>query len=232
MKNNNKGLQKFTDFEELKTKEQFLELKNTDNVKFDELFSWLLRKINEAKSRDKPVAGEFDKYFNRLEKAIEMYGVAETPEENERIIATYKRDRWYVNEGKIKHCIHKELANNCYLPTNTQIANETGLSRVTIDKHLKAYGLNKFKTEELDKYEVLNSMALNRLYQLGMNQNNIKALTSFINYTNPSKGTINNNYIQINNTKIDNVIIENLPDDIRREIEDLIIKSLPDKYIS
>ena len=51
-------------------------------------------------------------------------------------------------------------------------------------------------------------MALNKLYQIGMNQSNIKALTSFINFTNPPKETVNNNYIQIKNTKIDNHFLE------------------------
>ena len=229
----NKDLQKFTDFEEIKTKEQFLELKNTDEVKFDELFEWLTNKVNETNNKEKPKAGEVDKYFNRLENAMEFRKFAETPEENGKVIAMYKRDRWYVNEAKIKHCIHTALKETCYLPNNTHIAMETGLSRVTIDKHLKAYGLNNYKKEEIDKYELLNSIALNKLYQIGMNHSNIKALTSFINFTNPPKGTINNNFIQINNTKIDNVIIENLPENVRLQIEALILESLPDnqKYI-
>ncbi len=226
MRKTNKSLQKFTDFEQIKTKEQFIEIKNTDEVKFDELFSWLVNKVNEASKKEVPEAGELDKYFNRLEKAMELRKFGETPEENEKAIAFYRRDRWYVNEAKIKHCIHKAVANNCYLPNNTRIAEETGLSRVTIDKHLKAYGLNNYKKEELDKYEALNSMALNKLYQIGINQSNIKALTSFINFTNTPKGVVNNNYIQINNTKIDSVIIENLPENVRLQIEALILESL------
>jgi len=226
MKKENKGLQKFTDFEQIKTKEQFIELKKTDEVKFDELFTWLLDKVNEANKKEIPEAGEFDRYFNRLERAMDLRKFGETPEENERAISFYKRDRWYVNEAKIKHCIHKAVANNCYLPNNSTIAEETGLSRVTIDKHLKAYALNNYKKEELDKYESLNSMALNKLYQIGINQSNIKALTAFINFTNSPKGVVNNNYIQINNTKIDNVIIENLPENVRSQIEALILESL------
>ena len=134
MKKIDKGLQKFTDFEEIKTKEQFIELKSIDEVKFDEVFEWLTNKVNEASNREKPIAGEFDRYINRLEKAMELRKFAETPEENERFITMYKRDRWYINEAKIKHCIHKALKETCYLPNNTNIAIETGLSRVTIDK--------------------------------------------------------------------------------------------------
>jgi len=85
--------------------------------------------------------------------------------------------------------------------------------------------LNNYKKEELDKYETLNTMALNKLYQIGVNQSNIKALTAFINFTNPPKGIVNNNYIQINNTKIDNIIIENLPENVRLQIEALILEN-------
>ena len=227
------SLQKFTDFEEIKTKEQFIELKKSDEIKFEELFQWLTNKVNELINIAKPEEGELDRYFNRLEKAMELRKFAETPEGNEKIIARFRRDRWYINEAKIKHCIHTQLRENCYLPNNTQIATETGLSRVTVDKHLKANGLNNHKKEEFNKYELLNSMALNKLYQIGMNHSNTKALTSFINFTNPPKGTVNNNFIQINNTKIDNLIIENLPENVRLQIEALILESLPNnhKYI-
>ena len=168
-KKTNKGLQKFTDFELIKTKEDFVELKNTDDAKFEELFSWLINKVNEANKKEIPEAGELDRYFNRLEKAMELRKFGETPDENERAISLYRRDRWYINDAKIKHCIHKAVTNNCNFPNNTNIAEETGLSRVTIDKHLKEYGLNNYKKEELDKYEALNSMALNKLYQIGIN---------------------------------------------------------------
>lgn len=225
MRKTNKSLQKFTDFEQIKTKEQFIELKNTDDTKFEDLFSWLVNKVNDESTKETPEAGQFDKYFNRLEKAMELKNFGETPEENQKAISLFKRDRWYINEAKIKHCIHKAVTNNCYLPNNTTIAQETGLSRVTVDKHLKAYGLNNYKKEELDKYEALNSMALNKLYQIGVNNSNIKALTAFINFTNPPKGIVNNNYIQINNTKIDNVVIENLPENVRLQIEALILEN-------
>jgi hypothetical protein len=50
-KQNNKGLQRFTDFDSLRTVEEFTELSILDNDKFLELFVWLQDKLNEALKR-------------------------------------------------------------------------------------------------------------------------------------------------------------------------------------
>jgi biotin operon repressor len=118
------------------------------------------------------------------------------------------------------------LTKDGFLPTNTQISTATGLSRVTIDKHLKENGVSIHKIEELDKYKLLNSIAINRLYKIGMTENNTKALKMFIDYTGePKKTTINNNYIQINNTRIDSLLIDQLPEETRNQIEALILNN-------
>jgi hypothetical protein len=66
-KQNNKGLQRFTDFDSLRTVEEFTELSILDNDKFLELFVWLQDKLKEAlkrrsqRWRDRPIfyqAGE------------------------------------------------------------------------------------------------------------------------------------------------------------------------------
>jgi hypothetical protein len=53
-KQNNKGLQRFTDFDSLRTVEEFTELSILDNDKFLELFVWLQDKLNEALRKEKP----------------------------------------------------------------------------------------------------------------------------------------------------------------------------------
>jgi hypothetical protein len=54
----NKGLQKFTDFDNFKTVEEFTELSILDNYKFSELFVWLQERLNEGETRrrrDRPI---------------------------------------------------------------------------------------------------------------------------------------------------------------------------------
>ena len=59
-----------------------------------------------------------------------------------------------------------------------------------------------------------------------MNENNLKALKLFIDYTGePKQTTINNNYIQINNTRIDSLLIDQLPMETKNQIEALILNN-------
>lgn len=225
-KQSNKGLQKFTDFEKLKTVEEFTELLETDKVKFDELVSWLQVKVNEATNKKEPEDCEIDRYFNRIEKILPLAYPQKNIEEENTILQNLRRDRWYINDSIIKNYINKQLLEYSYLPNNTDISKATGLSRVTIDKHIKENGASIYKTDEIDKYKLLNNNAINRLYKIGMNENNLKALKMFIDYTgDPKKTTINNNYIQINNTRIDSLLIEQLPYDTRNQIEALILNN-------
>ncbi|MBC7743731.1 MAG: hypothetical protein H7096_01365 [Flavobacterium sp.] len=218
------GLQKFTNFEDLKTVEDFHELRQFDVKKFEDLRQWLLKKINEAQNMEVPVPGEMDRYFNRFENFMKVF------DEHDNIegVIMFKRDRWYVNESKIKKCVHDHLMSNRALPTNSFISQETGLSRVTIDKHLKNYCLHEFKQEEKDKLQMLSSIALNKLYSIGMETSNVKALKMFIDYTHGTIGdgsSITNNYIQINNTRIDAILLEQIPLKDKLRIEGIILKN-------
>ena len=77
---------------------------------------------------------------------------------------------------------------------------------------------------------MLNDGAINRLYQVGIKENNLKALKMFIDYTKEpaqSNKVVNNNFLQINNTRIDNILLEQMPMNDRLQIEQIILNSLP-----
>ena len=135
-----KGLQKFTDFEKLKTVEDFMELLENDKEKFTELIIWLQDSLNEAVKKEIPEDGEIDKFFNRIEKILTIAYPEKSIEDENTSLTNLKRDRWYINDNIIKNYIHKRLYEESYLPTNTDICRATGLSRVTIDKHIKENG--------------------------------------------------------------------------------------------
>jgi hypothetical protein len=225
-KHNKQSLQKFTDLEEIKTTEDFIELQKTDSKKLDELFSFLKDKINEAIKKEPPGPSEIDKYFNRLERLLPILNHNKTTEDKEERLANIKRERWYLNDALIKQYIDSMLTKNNVLPTNTDIHKATGLSRVTVDKHLKESSSSNYRTEELEKFKLLNNLAISRLYKIGMTFNNTKALKMFIDYTGePKKTIINNNYLQINNTRIDSLLIDQLPPETKNQIEALILKN-------
>jgi len=219
------SLQKFTDFEEIKTAEDFKKLQETAPEELHNVRIWLQEKITKAIFREpQPNNYEIDMYYNRLERCLDAIGVGKDTTE------LYKRDRWYVNEMKIKDYIHNTLVAKRYLPTNTDISNATGLSRVTVNKHIKENSLSIYRQEERDKYRMLNSTALNQIYHLAFQNGDVKALKMFIELTKESadsSGVVNNNYIQINNTRIDSVLIEKLPPQTRLQIETLILNNLP-----
>lgn len=218
------SLQKFTEFEKLTTVEDFKGLQQTDPKQLEQLCNWLTGKLNVALKAEPPEQGEIDKYANRVERVLEVMG------DSTFLLTQFKRDRWYINEGLIKTYIHNTLVNKRYLPTNTQISDATGLSRVTVNKHIKENNLSDYKADEREKYRILNSTALNQLYYLAFQNADVKALKMFIELTKDtagSSGVVNNNYIQINNTRIDNVLVEKLPAETRIQIENLIRKNLP-----
>jgi len=222
---NKKGLQKFTEFDKVKTLEDFKKLQETAPEKLKEVQSWLQEKLTELINREPPPTHcEIDMYYIRLFECLEARG------ESEYLIGLYKRDRWYLNEGLIKQYIHNTLVTKRYLPTNTEISNKTGLSRVTVNKHIKGNSLSEYKAEDRDKYRILNGTALNQLYYLAFQNGDVKALKMFIDLTKETAegcGSVNTNYIQINNTRIDNVLIGKLPTETRQKIETLILESLP-----
>jgi len=227
-KQSNKGLQRFTDFEQLKTVEDFKELQKTDNKKFLELFNWLQDKINENIKNENSEEREIDKYFNRVEMLLPILDSDKTEEDKQLRSGNLKRERWYLNDSLIKRCIDTNVMKNGVLPTNTAICRETGLSRVTIDKHLKENSQSLYKEEELEKFKVLNNLAITRIYKIGMSNNDPKALKMFIDLTGePKKTVINNNYIQINNTRIDSLLIDQLPIETKNQIEALILNNRP-----
>jgi ribosomal protein S8 len=216
MKKETKGLQKFTDFENLKTVEDFKALQEASPTEFEKSIEWLSSKLDEALK----VNTGIDRYFNRLENSVCLW-------DNENL-TSLKRDRWRVNESRIKNHIHKKLMENGYIPSINDISKETGLSRVTVSKHLTETNLSQFKNEQLETFKILNTNVLQRIYRIGMQTNDLKALRMFFQLTGGNiqlETVVNNNYIQVNNTKIDNAIINQLPIESREAIENIIIES-------
>lgn len=216
MKKGNNGLQKFTDFENLKTIENFKEFKENYPDEFDEAIKWLSDKLNNAINENKDI----DRYFNRIENAFSLF--------DEKNITIMKRERWRVNELKIKNCIHFELIERGHIPSVAEISDKTGLSRVTVSKHLTETQLSQFRNEQLETFKILNSNVLQRIYRIGMQTNDIKALKMYFQLTGGNiqlETIVNNNYIQVNNTKIDSTIINQLPIESREAIEKIIIES-------
>lgn len=114
------------------------------------------------------------------------------------------------------------------IPTKLHLAQATGLSRPTIDKHLK--GMNVELMEFKENSAQLIKGVLGMLYKLGM-QGDTKALKYFLDFhtkesnNSPKVSNTQNNYIQINNLKLTSEDIKGLPNEVVEKIEATIVQA-------
>lgn len=219
-KQSNKGLQTFTDFDSLKSREAMLQFKEERPNEFEKLGQWLVNKLNEGLTATAPESGVVDKFFKRLENYYSIY----KPE----ILEENRRSQWQINKSRIEKAINSSILNNNRLPSHCEIAEETGLSRVTVGKHLKeGFGSENYK-EEIESYKIMTPRILNAMYKMAIEQSNLKAMKIFLDYfkdgNSSTVSTIKqqNNYLQFNNTRIDEVTVNNLPEEARLQIEGII----------
>ncbi len=219
-----KSLQKITDYSNLKTLEQFQELFDNDPKEHHKCLSWLRDELNNTLANKAPKdTTTIDKYFNLCERAISVIGYY-SPDRVESIKEDFKNQRWTANEQLITRELHRFTKENYRVPTVLEIANNTGLSRTTVHKHL--IESNYTATNKLENKEVISKLrdkVLSVIYSIGMQYNDIKTLSKFVELTTEKEPKNVKNYIQINNTKIDNHFLENLPPEAQRQIEEIIL---------
>jgi hypothetical protein len=215
-KQSNKGLQKFTNYETLQSKEEMAALWSRDLEEFNKFGSWIVDKLNEGISATEKEPEVVDKYYKRLEL---FYSIARPD-----LIEETRRTRWQLNRSLIETTIHNSIVSKNRLPTHSEIVIATGLSRVTVAKHFKE-GLkaDNYK-EELEGYRLMSLKVLNAMYKIAMERNDLKAMRTFLDYFKDGPTSIKqqNNYLQFNNTRIDEVTVNELPEEARIQIESII----------
>ncbi|WP_406683321.1 hypothetical protein N1F78_11570 [Seonamhaeicola sp. MEBiC1930] len=152
------------------------------------------------------------------------YKVLEQPWEKYLRNSTYER-----NHGDISAFIHNTILDYGRFPNVSMIASETGLSRMTVHKHLKDGFDHKFNELLNGKIQYMIPKALEKLYLIGVENNNSHALKNFIElsgYKKPNNTTEINNYIQINNLKLSKEELEKLPHETILELENIISKAI------
>jgi DNA-binding phage protein len=118
-----------------------------------------------------------------------------------------KNQLWENNHVEIT-CAISNLMQECgRMPTVTQIANKTDLSRQTIHKHLKEYTNHPQFIEQMEQFKFMNSKVLAKVFKFAVN-GDMRAAKLYLSamgmYNEPApKNTLiqnQNNYIQINGT--------------------------------
>jgi hypothetical protein len=155
-----------------------------------------------------------------------MYFLAENHLTVEGGVEDFKRQDWEINHIKILSFIHNHVLNNNSFPAINTISNGVELSRQTVHAHLREGINNKFYQERLKTWEALTDSIYKNLYYQAIQNGNIQASKILLDniYRDKQPQTIKqqNNYIQINNTKIDELTIAELPDVAKEKIVEIV----------
>jgi len=217
-----KSLQKVTDIEKVKTKKQMQEFLELNPKAKDKMWDSLLDRMN--KTYGEKLGNESD-IMNLIE---EFYLI--TKGANNKEIVEMKNLTYETNHSLITSYIHNYIIENRCFPTVQYIKEDTGLSRTTVYKHLDAGLKSKYNKLVNGKMELMTTKAMEKLYLIGIQDNNATALKSFIELAGvTAKNNTTNNYIQINNLKISKDDFNQLPTETILEIEMLISENIKSK---
>jgi hypothetical protein len=139
-----------------------------------------------------------------------------------------RRQDWESNHAIILSAIHNYVLHNNSFPAVNTLTKETGLSRQTIHEHLKEGIAGEFYQERLKTWEALTDNIFKNLYYQAIQNGSVAASKVLLDHickiSQPPANNISqqNNYIQINNTKIDEVTIAELPEGARAQIIEII----------
>ena len=216
------GLQRFTS-KEAKFK-QLLSLKVLSNKAIDELLTeaekkefftiFLHEKINNLKGED------LDKILKKISKV--------RPDVINQI--------WQNNHLKITGVVSKFIEETGRMPTINNIVERCGISRVTISKHFKEYSNHPLYKQERIKFKFMADRVLAKVFKIAVqDEGNVKAARLYleaVGMLNNVSNTVNtqNNFIQINQTRISQETIQKLNKRQALQIEN-ILKSIPESQV-
>src|SRR5450432_3061897 len=120
------------------------------------------------------------------------------------------------------------------MPSKNSLAEKTGLSRVTINKHIREYQTHPQYLLELEQFRFMGSKVLAKVYKFAVNGDMRAAKLYFEIAGSMNSETGNstliqqqNNYIQINGTVLSQESIKQLTPEQLAQIEGIIKLALP-----
>ncbi len=139
-----------------------------------------------------------------------------------------KNQIWEYNHNNISIAISSLIDEFGRMPSKVDIASRTGLSRVTIDKHLKEYSNNPIYIQEIEQFKFMTSKVLTKVFSFAM-EGNISACRLYLETLGVSeikneKPQVNNqnNFIQINGLTINQQQIMQLKPEQLIQIENIV----------
>ncbi len=208
-----KSLQKLTELKRTKDLDSFLD--EEPRLSEKEITKFFLNKLNTTDPIDSPEEFQntgimFLHYCNRIGREEQIF---------EQKNALYE-----FNHDLIMNQISNYLFKNGMMPRVSDIRDKTGISRTTIYKHLEDEKINGRNNKARKQLRMLVSQAMATLYKIGVEDRNAQALKYFINFVEPetNSGTVNN-YVQINNIRLTQNDLENIPLEEQEKIETILL---------
>lgn len=215
-----KSLRKFTKMEaEIKKLLTLEQITPSDLEQFSQneeahLMKVLSDMVNKMKGTER------DKFLKKIEQI--------TPD-------TAKNQLWESNHMQITWAISGLMQEYGRMPTQTELANKTELSRQTIHKHLKEFATHPLYLEQIEQFRFMTSKVLANVFQYAVNGDMGAAklyfkVMGFINSEQPQNGTLvqnQNNYIQINGTVLSQETLKHLNPEQLNVIETMLKAAIP-----
>ena len=139
-----------------------------------------------------------------------------------------KSDIWENNHLAISEAIADNIRVHGFMPTQTEIAGYTGLSRQTVAKHLKEYKTQPEFIQQAQQFTFMAPQLLANVYKFALD-GDIRAARLYFEIigakTTQPQNTLpsaQNNYIQINNTILSQQNLASLTAEQLNQIEGII----------
>jgi DNA-binding phage protein len=219
MKSTKRSLQKFTDTE----------------AKVNKLFD--LDTINREDLKDL-TKDEKDLFNKKLKEKFEKITDKNRHDFYRQIEPVMGKDfinyYWELNHNAITAAMSTLMQSYGRMPTKTEIANDTGLSRQTVHKHLKDYATHPIYLEQSEQYKFMTDKVLARVLKYAVN-GGVSAAKLFLNIMAPARSKQNsntliqtqNNYIQINGTVLSQEALQQLSPEQLNNLETVLKTALP-----
>jgi len=208
-----KSLQKFTDFEE---KFNYLfslkeinksDLEILENEEITEFYKRVTDKFNSTKSDE-------NAFF--LKK---IWNITDSETKNKI---------WEINHNTITATISELMQDYGRMPTASEIAIKSELSRQTVTKHLKQYAKEPQYNEIVEQFKFMTSKVLAKVFKFAVNGDMTAAKLYFnvVGALDRGNNTFiqnNNNYIQINGMVFNNEKLKALKPEQLKSIETILL---------
>jgi len=146
-----------------------------------------------------------------------------------------KNRLWENNQIQIMGAVANLIRDYNRMPSCAEISKDTGLSRQTIQKHLKNFSIHPIYLEQMEQFRLLTTSVLASVYKSAI-RGDIGASKLYFNFMgclgneqNSNNTLIQNqtNYIQINKTVLSQETIKQLSPEQLNSIEDILKTALP-----